>query len=100
MSQSHNADTTASREDYPETAADSIERRARERFAEQIEKYGDGKNWRADAPEDMADKAISKLHEGLEHLSAGRREEAETAFGDVENYMAFALDSEKANRND
>jgi hypothetical protein len=48
----------------------------------------------------MADKAISKLHEGLEHLSAGQLEEAETAFGDVENYMAFALDSEKANRND
>jgi len=87
-------------EDYPQGAANELDQRSLERFAEKIDKYGEGQNWREDAPEDMADAAISKLHDAIEHLDADQSDEARTALADARNYMLFAIDSETTPANE
>lgn len=79
--------------DYPTKMADIILGHSLGRFDEKADEYGDGQGWRDDAPEDMADAGIQKLHEFREHRESGDREAAMTALADAYNYLVFAGDS-------
>jgi len=80
-------------EDYPEKTANTLDLRSIERFTEKVEKYGTGHNWRQDAEGDMADAAISKIHEARDHLDNDDVGKAITTLADAQNYIRFTTDT-------